>query len=110
MRERWGSQFGGEGLPNPPVDSVHVVIEVRTINPAKKNNHSTSRHIRNLAAVIKAIRKIPGVTVTAQDFAKIPFAEQVKLSHSAGVFISMHGAGTTHIFHAGRLLLMLLLL
>jgi hypothetical protein len=25
---------------------------------------------------------------------------QVALSHSAGVFISMHGAGTTHIFHA----------
>lgn len=39
------------------------------------------------------------VTVTAQDFAKLSFAEQVRLSHSASVFLSMHGAGTTHIFH-----------
>jgi len=37
--------------------------------------------------------------VTAQDFAKLPFEKQVALSHTAGVFVSMHGAGTTHIFH-----------
>ena len=39
------------------------------------------------------------VTITAQDFAVLSFQEQVRLSHSASVLLSMHGAGTTHIFH-----------
>lgn len=98
MRQHWANSYGL--LPNPPIDVVHVVIEVRAINPAKRNNHSSSRHIRNLQQLVAALNSIPGVRVTAQDFAKIPFEEQVALSHSAGVFISMHGAGTTHIFHS----------
>lgn len=40
------------------------------------------------------------VTVTAQDFAQLSFPEQVRLAHSASVLLSMHGAGTTHIFHS----------
>lgn len=79
---------------------MHVVIEVRAINRKKTNNHSVARHIANLEALTSALHEIPGVRVTAQDFAQLQFAEQVALSHSAGVFVSMHGAGTTHIFHA----------
>lgn len=40
------------------------------------------------------------VTVTAQDFAQLSFSEQVRLAHSASILLSMHGAGTTHIFHS----------
>jgi hypothetical protein len=128
MRGHWKAMYGAASLPNPPADVVHVVIEVRAINPNKRNNHSSARHIANLDALIEALQKIPGVKVTAQDFAKISFEQQVMfsplysclsppltlcavfavracssqvaLSHSAGVFVSMHGAGTTHIFHA----------
>ena len=78
MRQHWRTAYGKDALPNPPTDVVHIVIEVRSINPSKKsNNHSSARHISNLAALIAALEKIPGVRVTAQDFAQIPFAQQV---------------------------------
>eukprot|EP01040_Poterioochromonas_malhamensis_P008006 gene8006-8654_t len=44
------------------------------------------------------LRQLP-IKVTAQDFSKLTFAEQIHLSHTASVLVSMHGAGTTHIFH-----------
>ena len=53
-----------------------------------------------MAELLAKIESIPRVRVTVQDFALLDFAEQVKLSHSAGVFLSMHGAGVTHIVHA----------
>ena len=64
-------------LQNPPTDIVHIVIEVRAINPNKRNNHSSGRHISNLYALIEALKTIPGAKITAQDFAKISFNEQV---------------------------------
>merc|ERR1711871_194337 len=82
-------------------DTIHVIIEVRSINKQKKNNHSSARFIKNLRQLMDALEAaVPGVKVTAQDFAKLSFKDQVKLSHSMGIFMSMHGAGTTHIFHA----------
>ncbi len=106
LRRRWLEAHGRPSLPDP--DSVagpsvvHVVIECRSINHSKSSlKHSTGRHIRNLRAVIDAVeRKIPNIKVTAQDFAQLNMSAQVALSHSAGVFVSMHGAGTTHIFHS----------
>ena len=98
MRRQWTAKYGA--LPNPPTDKVHVVIEVRAIDKSKKNNQSAARHISNIDALVLALRNIPGVIVTAQNFALIPFERQVALAHSAGVFVSMHGAGTTHIFHS----------
>lgn len=100
LRARWAEQYGPEALPAPDTDRVHVVVEVRAINQRKTNNHSSARHIKNLEQLVRALSAIPGVRVTAQDFAQLSFSEQVKLSHSAGVFVSMHGAGTTHIFHS----------
>ena len=40
------------------VKNVHVVIEVRSINRHKRNNHSSARHIANLAALIAALKAI----------------------------------------------------
>ena len=63
--------------------------------------HPQARHIANLAALQQALSALPNVRVTSQDFALLPFAAQVSLAHSAGVFVSVHGAGTAHgIFHA----------
>jgi hypothetical protein len=82
MRQHWRTAYGEASLPNPPTEVVHVVIEVRAINPTKRsNNHSSARHISNLAALIAALENIPGVKVTAQDFAKIPFQEQVLIDN-----------------------------
>ncbi len=86
-------------LENPPTDHVHVVIEVREINPSKRNAHASARYIRNLGEVIHALQSIPGVRVTAQNFAQLTFLEQIQLAHRANILISAHGAGTTHIFH-----------
>jgi Glycosyltransferase 61 len=79
---------------------VHVVIELRAIDPKKKSILSQGRHISNVEDLRNALRQVKGIRVTVQDFAKLKFPEQVALSHSAGVFVSMHGAGTTHIFHS----------
>jgi hypothetical protein len=82
MRGHWKAMYGAASLPNPPADVVHVVIEVRAINPNKRNNHSSARHIANLDALIEALQKIPGVKVTAQDFARISFEQQVLFSRA----------------------------
>ena len=116
---------------------VHVVLEVRAIDPAKTNEHSRARHIANHRALRHSIEvrqanplhpsdclfvslslsiylsiyltcylplylnvcqsRLPDVRVTSQDFALLPYREQVALAHSAGVFVSMHGAGTDPI-------------
>ncbi|RYG69101.1 glycosyltransferase family 61 protein [archaeon] len=86
-------------LSLPPADKIHIVIEVREINKSKGNNHSSGRYIKNRQALIEELRKIPGVVVTAQNFAALSFTEQIQLAHTASILISMHGAGTTHIFH-----------
>ena len=100
LRAQWLTKYGPKSLTPPPKDKVQVVIEVRAINPNKQNSHSSARHIRNLDVLVKALETLPNVAVIAADFATMPFPEQVKLSHSASIFISMHGAGTTHIFHS----------
>ncbi len=102
LRRRWIEEFGQNSLPSPSIkaDIVHIVIELRSINKNKKIlKESTSRHIKNHIELKNALEKLPNVRITVQDFALLPFPEQVALSHSAGVFVSMHGAGTTHIFH-----------
>jgi hypothetical protein len=98
LRSNWISKYGISSLPAPPTDMVHIVIELREVNSHKPE--SFPRYIQNHQQVVEAIRSIPGVKVTVQSFPKIPFREQVALSHSAGVFISMHGAGTANMFHA----------
>lgn len=102
LRQKILDKFGAQSLPNPPTDqTIHIVIEVRKINPAKHGaKTNTGRVIRNLNEFVDALSKLPNVKVTAQDFALLPFMEQIKLAHSASILISMHGAGTTHIFHA----------
>lgn len=124
MRHYWSHLYRKTGfslaLTKPDSDRVHIVIEVRSINHQKINNHSSARYIKNLNDLIQQLESIPNVRVTAQDFAKLSFEKQFELAHTAGVFLSMHGAGnvclmhhstrhcyrnivclgTTHIFHA----------
>ena len=91
----------------------HIVIEVRSIKKKNVNNHSGGRFIKNLPELIEALQSIQVISsssgsqngqfipikVTAQDFSLLSFEEQIRLAHTASVFVSMHGAGTTHIFH-----------
>ena len=100
LRKRWVESYGSYSLPLPDSDKVHIVIELRPIDFKKTNEHSTARHLSNALQLVAGMKLIPDVRVTAVDFTSLPFREQVALSHSAGVFISMHGAGTTHIFHS----------
>jgi hypothetical protein len=102
LRQQWARRFGPAALPLPDAGGrVHVVLEVRSVDPNKTNEHSRARRIANLQDLRNALVALPDVRVTAQDFAALPFPQQVALAHSAGVFVSMHGAGTAHgIFHA----------
>lgn len=103
LRQQWAQRFGPAALPLPDAgtECVHVVLEVRAVDPNKTNEHSRARRIANLQDLRHALAALPDVRVTAQDFAALPFPQQVALAHSAGVFVSMHGAGTAHgIFHA----------
>lgn len=99
LRNNWKRRYGVDSLPPPPLDKVHVVIEVRVSN--KRKPQSRGRIISNLNEVVREIEDIPGVKLTVQEFSKIPFKKQVALAHSAGVFVSMHGAGTANMFSAG---------
>jgi len=103
FRKRWADAHPGPlALPNPDPegsDSIHIVVGVRA-QVKGKGMASIGRYIVNMDALLKAIRAIPGVRVTAQDFAEIDFAQQVALTHSAGVYMTMHGAGTAHLFHS----------
>jgi hypothetical protein len=100
LRSRWSREYGAESLPRPDLDIVHVVLELRPIDRNKTDEHSSARHIDNAAKLITELKLLSNVRITAQDFTTLSFREQVALSHSAGVFVSMHGAGTTHIFHS----------
>lgn len=114
VRRRWEEAHSSagdlkEGLSIPPKkpalpapdsgDVVHVVVEMRGLK-SNKGMANICRYIPNIKQLLKALEIIPNVRVTAQNFAEISFAEQIALTHSAGVFVSMHGAGTTHLFHA----------
>ena len=80
-------------------ETIHIVIEARSADHSKKML-STARYVPNMKQLSNAIKaNIPNVKLTVQDFAKIPYAAQVSLAHSAGVFVAMHGAGATHIMN-----------
>lgn len=100
LRSRWSREYGENSLPHPDNDVVHIVLELRPIDKNKTDEHSSARHINNADHLISKLKQLSNVRVTAQDFTVLSFKEQVALSHSAGVFVSMHGAGTTHIFHS----------
>ena len=99
LRHRWADARGPHAVAAPDTDRVHLVIAVRAIE-AHKSKESSARYVKNMAVLLDAVRTIPGVRVTVQDFAQIDFAAQVNLSHSAGVLLSMHGAGVTQIVHS----------
>jgi len=101
FRKRWAEAHPGpNSLPVPDgPDQVHVVVEIRGLKK-DKGMANICRYIPNMPELLKALGTIPNIRITAQDFAEISFAEQVALTHSAGVYVSMHGAGTTHLFHA----------
>jgi Glycosyltransferase 61 len=99
LRNRWTENFGAESLVTPDAENVHIVFAVRAIE-AHKSRESSARFISNLDALVSSVKEIPGVRVTVKDFAKLSIAEQVSLAHSAGVLVTMHGAGATHIVHS----------
>ena len=106
FRKRWAAAHSSSSkpsalaLPSPDDgDTVHVVVEMRGLK-REKGMASICRYIANMPELLQALKTIPNVRITAKNFAEISFAEQVALTHSAGVFVSMHGAGTTHLFHA----------
>ena len=100
LLQRWAEVRGPASLPAPVAgDVVHVVVEMRPPNK-KKGAASICRYIPNMNQLLNEIRSIPNVRVTAQNFTEISFERQVALAHSAGVYVSMHGAGTSHLYHS----------
>ncbi|XP_076362374.1 EGF-domain O-GlcNAc transferase isoform X3 [Tachypleus tridentatus] len=56
------------------------------------------RRILNEDELIKALEKISECTVQKVNFnGRIPFIEQLEISHNSDVLIGMHGAGLTHM-------------
>ncbi|XP_076362380.1 EGF-domain O-GlcNAc transferase isoform X8 [Tachypleus tridentatus] len=52
----------------------------------------------NMPLLIKALEKISECTVQKVNFnGRIPFIEQLEISHNSDVLIGMHGAGLTHM-------------
>lgn len=77
LLSRWQMKYGRFDPPADP-SIVHVVIEVRSIDAAKQDGNSVARHISNVEDLVRALRRSKGVQVTAQDFAKLLFRDQVR--------------------------------
>ena len=104
LLRRWADKQGPASLSPAPVaatsaEPVHIVVEIRPFVKSK-GAASRCRYVSNMDRVLDGLRALEGVRVTAQNLTELSFTEQVKLVHSAGVYISMHGAGTTHLFHS----------
>jgi len=94
IRAAWRQSIGE--LPGPPAssDSVHIVVMSRGKSPPKQEGNI--RVVANMAELVTAIKGIGAslgkvVTVTVQDFAVLSFEDQVRLAHSANIFVGMHG-------------------
>lgn len=98
LRKRWLNYYGKNSLPLPDTKKIHIVIENRIDN--KYHPEGNSRLIANINELYVKISRLPNVKITVQNFGNISFQQQVELAHSASILISMHGAGTTHIFHS----------
>ena len=100
IRQRWLYKFGKSSVLVPPTNHAHIVILLRSSDYDKKGVASSSRHILNSKELVKAIKELPNVRVTAVDMSTLSFLEQYKLASSASVFVGMHGAQNFNIFHA----------
>ncbi|CAK1549869.1 unnamed protein product [Leptosia nina] len=59
---------------------------------------TTYRSILNEQEIVKALLKVKGYHVQRVVYdRKMPFIEQLEITHNTDVFISMHGAGLTHL-------------
>jgi len=76
------------GLPLP--------IQIRQVVTISKRGGR--RSISNIPEIEQHIRtNYPHVEVQTVEFGKLSFAEQVKLMHSSGILISIHGADCTNL-------------
>ena len=98
LRKRWLLYYGTNSLPLPDKKKIHIVIENRIDN--KYHPEGNARLIANINEIYVKLSRLPNVKITVQNFGNITFQQQVALAHSASILISMHGAGTTHIFHS----------
>ncbi len=96
IMRRWGAVIH---LAAPARDVATVLIDRRRLDRSKKEESNLARFIRNMPQLAAALRAVPGVEVIVQDFSLLSFPEQIALVHRSSVLLSMHGAGTTHIFH-----------
>ncbi|XP_069793200.1 EGF domain-specific O-linked N-acetylglucosamine transferase isoform X2 [Narcine bancroftii] len=55
------------------------------------------RRILNQDELVKALKTVSVFDVTVVDYRDIGFSEQLKITHNSDIFISMHGAGLTHL-------------
>lgn len=101
LRSKWIAKYGIDSMIDHHIDRsvIRIVLLIRSI---KRGNDitSSSRYIVNIDELKSKLVSISNAVVIVQDFSLLSFQEQVKLSHSANIFISMHGAGTIHMFHA----------
>ena len=81
LAERSQGGGGGGGTPAGPAEpamrNIHVVIEVRSINKKKTNNHSSARHIANLPQVLAALRNIIVEGVRSKQYRKEGAGDQL---------------------------------
>ena len=97
LRQKWGQVYGHDSLKFPTTDDITILLEVRPYNPNKSGTASICRVFQNPNEIFQTLNSIPGVKVIRHNLAEVPFKRQVEIVHSAGIYISMHGAGTAQI-------------
>lgn len=76
----------GIGLPQVPTDR-----NIRLLMVARRGASGVKRRIVNLAALIAAARRRPGLEVTVVDFARLPLREQIALTSRHDLYVGMQG-------------------
>lgn len=56
------------------------------------------RRVLNQQELVKALKMVSVFDVRVVDYKDIGFLEQLKITHNSDIFISIHGAGLTHLF------------
>ncbi|XP_072438618.1 EGF domain-specific O-linked N-acetylglucosamine transferase isoform X1 [Chiloscyllium punctatum] len=72
----------------PQIGKIRVTLLVRS---------TQYRRILNQDELVKALKTVTVFDVRVVDYKDIRFLEQLKITHNSDIFISIHGAGLTHL-------------
>lgn len=76
-------------------ERLNVVYALRGTGPNTASAGTPGRDIKDVNDLLKQLKRIPNIELSAYDFGRIPFATQARLTRTADVLVGVHGAALT---------------